>query len=745
MLENLRIVEIGESMAVQVCGLLLGELGADVLKIEVPGGGAGPVAGYWRRGTAAFANWNRGKRSLELDLASAEGQTALARRLEGADVLLHRFTPAQAKALGLDDEALLARYPRLVVCGITGSPHNHPDAARSDDEMLVQARSGLMYESDGYRDGPIVLRYPVGQWAAAHLAAGGILTRLVVRLQTGQGGVANTSILQGILSSIAMVWTRNSKGPMPNPAPDQHGPRFSDFQLYACKDGDWLQVMDPPQQFDYGLLPSIWPALADGIDIGTNEGLRAALAREPVETWLTELRQFDIACEPCAPLGGVFTMDAVRENGYVVEVDDPHFGRTTQPNTPYHADVPLPQGRPAPRLGEGGERDWAPHAHGHTVPAAGAANPAHPLAGVKVADFGMYLAGPLGPSLMGDLGADVIKVESLKGDRIRFMHRFYQAAHRSKRSLAIDLTRPEAQPILARLVGWADVVHHNMRFKGADKLGLSEENILKLNPNVVFSYVSAYGQRCYRRFWPGFDTIFTAAAGWQFGCAGEGNPPLTLRPGYTDILSAQSCFVASLALLYAQRTGLPGRVLHSSMLGMIAMMQGEMLLLADGTRTETYHLTQDQAGYSPWHRIYQAGDGAWLAVAAHSEEARAGLRAVLGGDEAGFVAAVARLPAAEVLAALEAAGVPCDAVFYENAMYRLFDDPLVKELGLIVGTQSPTYGLIEQPGIYWDMGDVPIEITQASPDLGQHSNEVMRDLGFSDAEIAKFREQKIIA
>ena len=105
----------------------------------------------------------------------------------------------------------------------------------------------------------------------------------------------------------------------------------------------------------------------------------------------------------------------------------------------------------------------------------------------------------------------------------------------------------------------------------------------------------------------------------------------------------------------------------------------------------------------------------------------------------------ARLPAAEVLAALEAAGVPCDAEFYENAMYRLFDDPLVKELGLIVGTQSPTYGLIEQPGIYWDMGDVPIEITQASPDLGQHSNEVMRDLGFSDAEIAKFREQKIIA
>ena len=348
MLEDLRIVEIGESLAVQVCGLLLGELGADVLKIEAPGDG-GSVAGYWGRGTAGFANWNRGKRSLELDLHSAEGRAELGRRLEGADVLLHRFTPARARALGLDDAALLARYPRLVICGITGSPRNHPDAERSDDELLVQARSGLMYESDGYRDGPIVLRYPVGNWAAAHLAAGGILTRLVVRLQTGRGGVAHTSILQGILSSIAMVWTRNSQGPMPNPAPDQRGPHFSSFQLYACKDGGWLQVMDPPQQFDYGLLPGIWPALAESIDIGTETGLRQALARETVDTWLAQLREHDIACEPCAPLGEVFTMDAVRENGYVVEVDDPEFGRTTQPNTPFHADVPLPQGRPAPQ------------------------------------------------------------------------------------------------------------------------------------------------------------------------------------------------------------------------------------------------------------------------------------------------------------------------------------------------------------------------------------------------------------
>ena len=126
MLSDLRIVEIGEGQAVQVAGLMLGALGAQVLKIERPGGDPA-------RGQARFANWNRGKRSLVLDLDGTEGLGALDERLAGADVLLHQFTPKRAAALGLDDAALAARFPRLVTCGITGSPFNHPDVERSDD------------------------------------------------------------------------------------------------------------------------------------------------------------------------------------------------------------------------------------------------------------------------------------------------------------------------------------------------------------------------------------------------------------------------------------------------------------------------------------------------------------------------------------------------------------------------------------------------------------------------------------
>jgi crotonobetainyl-CoA:carnitine CoA-transferase CaiB-like acyl-CoA transferase len=734
MLGDLRIVEIGEGMAVQVAGLMLAELGADVLKVERPGGDPA-------RGTAPFANWNRGKRSLVLDLDTTEGLAGLTDRLAGADVLLHQFTPKQAEALGLDDASLAASFPRLVTCGITGSPHDHPDVERGADDLLVAARVGALYENDGYRGGPIVYRYRQGSWAAAHLAASGILARLVMRLQSGQGGAAHTSLFQGFLSTLPLVWARNSEGPMPNPptyAPDV--PRAMAQQLFQCQDGDWLQIMDPTRQFDYATMPTMWEVMAEtDVDLETPEGVEDAFRRRPRDRWIADMRAADIAVEPAYPMGEVLRHPEVEANGFVIEVDDPDLGKTRQPNVPFHTDADLPQGRPAPRLGEGGDADWTP------PPAAtgNGAAPAEILEGVRVLDLGMFLAGPMGPSMMGDMGANVIKVEALTGDRIRFMHRYYQAAARSKRSLALDLTKPEAQPILERLIRWAEVVHHNMRFKGAAKLGLSEEGIRKYNPDVAFNYVSAYGQRGSRGNWPGYDSIFNAIAGWEFENAGEGNKPVFNRPGTMDVTSAQSCLVEIMASLYAKRAGGRGHTTHTSLLGVAAFTQGERLIGPDGNLTETYHLASDQTGFSPYHRIYECADGQWVAVAAHKPEHQAALRNLLG-DKAHFEAAAKGRTAAELLAALEAAGVPGDIVNFEDAMNRFFDDPQNRDLNLVSVLPQPLYGMVEQPGAFWHFGDVPIVFKHCAPAVGQHSDEILREIGYSDAEIAGFREAKIV-
>src|SRR3546814_10678993 len=109
-----------------------------------------------------------------------------------------------------------------------------------------------------------------------------------MRLQTGKGGAAHTSILQGLLAGMTMLWVRNSKGPMSETRVYDGIPRAPRFQLHRCKGGEWLQIMDPTQRFDYGLLPSMWDALADGLDIATPEGLEQAFARETVDTWLAQ-------------------------------------------------------------------------------------------------------------------------------------------------------------------------------------------------------------------------------------------------------------------------------------------------------------------------------------------------------------------------------------------------------------------------------------------------------------------------
>lgn len=733
MLGDLRIVEIGEGMAVQVAGLMLCEMGADVLKVERSGGDPA-------RGSAPFANWNRGKRSLELDLDTTEGRTALAKRLASADVLMHQFTPARARALGLDDASLAAANSKLVSCGITGSPFNHPDVERSDDELLVAARIGAMYENDGHRPGPIVYRYQQGSWAAAHLAAAGILARLVMRLQSGTGGAAHTSIFQGFMSTLPLVWARNSAGPMPNPATYPLAARPTAMQLFQCQGGDWLQIMDPTQQFDYASMPTMWDVMAEGVEIDTREGLIEAFRRRPLESWLADLRAADIAVEPAYPMGEMLRHPEVKANGYVVEVDDPALGKTQQPNVPFHSDADLPQGRPSPRLGEGGEQQWK-----SPVPATReSARPAEVLERVRILDLGMFLAGPMGPSMMGDMGANVIKVEALTGDRIRFMHRYYQAAARSKRSIALDLTRPEAQPILERLIQWAEVVHHNMRFKGAAKLGLSEEGIRQYNPDVAFNYVSAYGQKGERGNWPGYDSIFNAIAGWEFENAGEGNRPVFNRPGTMDVTAAQSCLVEIMASLYAKRAGGKGHTTQTSLLGVATFTQGERLIGPDGNLTETYHLTSDQTGFSPYHRILECADGNWIAVAAHKPDQRAALHGLLGTEAEDFADEAKSRDSDALLAALEDANIPCDLVNFEDAMNRFFDDPLNRELNLISVLPQPLYGMVEQPGAFWHFGDVPIVFRRCCPDIGEHSDEILREIGYSDAEIAAFRDQKIV-
>ena len=247
-LEGIRVLDLTTGLSGAVATLLLAEFGAEVIKVERPGGDP-------TRRAAAFATWNRSKRSVVLDLKADDDRGRFDDLLATADVLVHGLRPSKAAALRLGDEDLRRRFPGLVVCAVLGYPAGHPDAERPGYDLLVQARSGLMDEQIGFRDGPVSIRFPGPSWAAAYLAAAGIVTRLIVRHQTGTGGAAHTSLLQGVLTLTCMLWNRASD-PIPALLHSKHdiGPHLA---MYQGADGRWLQLMNPGGRVALGKVPLV--------------------------------------------------------------------------------------------------------------------------------------------------------------------------------------------------------------------------------------------------------------------------------------------------------------------------------------------------------------------------------------------------------------------------------------------------------------------------------------------------------
>ena len=180
-LDGIRIVDLSDGIAGPVSTLLLAEAGADVVAVEPPGG-------LRIRGEAGFHTWLRSKRSVVLDVDQPDDRARLDDLLAAADVVVHNYGPTRARELGLDDATLAARHPQLIVSSMLSWPANHAEADMPVDELLALARLGLLDEQQGYRDGPIFLRCPIGSWCASHLGAIGILARLIARERTGRAG-----------------------------------------------------------------------------------------------------------------------------------------------------------------------------------------------------------------------------------------------------------------------------------------------------------------------------------------------------------------------------------------------------------------------------------------------------------------------------------------------------------------------------------------------------------------------------
>jgi crotonobetainyl-CoA:carnitine CoA-transferase CaiB-like acyl-CoA transferase len=372
-LEGIRVVEIASFVAAPSAGALLADLGAEVIKVEVPDGElyrhTRPRMNGFKSDidvSPAFEMDNRGKRSLALDLSKAEARDALLRVIDRADVVLTNLLPGRQRRFGLDPDALRARKPALVHATLNGYGTRGDEADRpAFDYTAYWARSGMMDLMRAPDATPAFLRPGVGDHAAGMSLVCGILAALRVRDRTGQGQAIEVSLLQ-----IGMYIQGNdmsqvlASGESP-PTHDRAQPRNPLWNLYPTQDGRWLMLV---------MVDSIryWPAvchalgcaelIADPYFAGPVERYknsralveildRIFLAR-PLDEWETKLEKAGIIWSAVRRMDEVPADPQAREMGYLPIVSHPRVGDFPTVGTPFlMSDFEMPANRPAPELG----------------------------------------------------------------------------------------------------------------------------------------------------------------------------------------------------------------------------------------------------------------------------------------------------------------------------------------------------------------------------------------------------------
>lgn len=782
-LTGLRVIDLSTEIAGPYATKLLTDAGAEVIKVEPPEGD--PLRRWTACGAAIpegddgalFQYLNASKRSIVADVTTAAGRDLVRQLAASAEVLVESAGPGVLEAAGLGYDTLHLQHPGLSLVSISPWGQTGPWAQRPATEWTLQAASG----STAYRGlparGPVGAGGRIGEWAAGIYAALGALLACLSARRSGSGQHVDVSMFEAILCCCTIYHDLDaqlSPGPLrqmleiPSVEPAQDG--WIGFCTYTAQ--QWKDFCEMVGRPELGVDERFFSPAARMEHL---EFLQQAIHPWTRQHTIAELLALAAARRiPAVPVGNgqtVLAMDHFKGRGVFVE----NPGGFRQPRVPYRLEkTPArPFGR-APRFNEheGAVREEL--ARRLPGPQAEPSPPGLPLAGVRVLDLTSFWAGPSGTALLADMGADVVKVESVqRPDGMRLASgnsgpQFWEKGHvflganTGKRAITLRLDDAQGLALFKRLLQGADVLAESFSARVMDQFGLTWEVVRAINPRLIMLRMPAFGLDGPWRDRPGFAPTVEQVTGLSW-ITGYDDLPLIMRGVCDPIGGMHAAFALLLALEHRRVTGEgqmvevplvePGlnvaaeQVIEYTAYGQVLMRQGNRGPYA---APQGVYACADPHAYVA---LAIATDQQWIALCAvieklawvcdprfSSRAARQAAHDVIDEAVRAWLAGQSRDAAIERLLS---AGVPVQAVI--NA-HELMPNPQLEHRRFFQTLQHPYVGRKRFQGLPFRFSGLSPDWHRcAPPTLGQNNVEILGgELGLSANELARLREEKII-
>jgi len=807
-LSGIKVVELGTMVSIPYCGKMLADLGADVIKVEPPGGdpsrheGPFPDDRPHTEKSALFLYLNTSKRGVTLDLNKPDDQESFKQLLKWADVLLDNHRPDYLPNFGLTCAALRQLNPGLVYTSLTPYGYTGPRALTPADELTIIHAGGL---GNLLPARSVDISHPPvktgGYWANY---IGGIYAALVTvasilgRQKSKFGNFIDMSLQEVVINLLAPRLTMNRyQHTTWHRVPD----RPQAMGRMETSDGYIIMAANDDHHFnavrDLMGNPD-WAQGNEWLDRGYRTHHLMDIA-PMMEDWMRKQKKNEVyhkAAKMRIPLGPIYTAKDVMENAqyasrkYFVDVTHPEAGTYPYAGWCYKMTASPPRvSRPAPLLGQHNDEVLTETSEIISQVKAtdqGGQNSldetvgVRPLEGVRVLDFTWVWAGPYCNLILASLGAEVIKVEG--HNRLDLSRRNYpwplpepapikcpmnqgmsfNSVNMNKKSVTIDLSRPEGLELARKLAAKSHVVIDNMRAGAMVKLGLGYKDLRKIRPDIIALTIASRGMEGPESQYLGYASIHHGIGGAAYISGYPDDHPTHGAGGDTDIMNgATGAFAIIAALHHHAQTG-EGQFIDLSQCEGVSSLIGEYLLGYTMTNEIPERIGNAHPRYAP-HNVYPCwGVDRWLALEIHSDEEFMTLTKVinqpgLAGDSR-FLDMISRKKHEKELDEIIATwtgqrdrdwmvGELCEAGLRAAPSREgrdIYADRHLRARGSLVMIDHPELGELELVRVPWRINDCEVPMT-AAPQLAKHNRYVLGEiLGMDDGTIEVLRENKII-